>query len=427
MRVLHVLHTSHPDVTGGSIRSRYVVETQARLGITPLVISSPFQPPADPAQATGVECFGGIPYYRSFAPKYDQRFMVARKSFATRARKLTALAPFVPIVRRVARDNGVQVIHGHNLFFSGLAAALAARSLGLPSIYEVRSLIEDTLVVEGGASVRSPIYAAYRRCDNLALRMVDHVVTISRGLQDDLIARGVDPARITVVPNGVDVAKQGIAPPSDDALRDQLGLPLDAFVLGYIGTLYAYESLDLAIDALADLASETPSLYLLIVGSGTAAESLRAHARRRGVEDRVRFVGRIDHDRIGAYYGVIDLFVLPRRPNRLTNAVTPLKPLEVMARAKTVLASNCGGHRELIVHGQNGFLYDASAANGLTEGISALYERRSELADLGRCARVWVAANRSWEQAVRPMLKVYADLVEAKNHRTSSPLVRSTS
>jgi glycogen(starch) synthase len=418
LRVLHVLHSSHPDVTGSSIRSRYIVETQARLGLTPLVATSPFQRPADAALARGVERFGGIPYYRCFAPKYDQRFMVARKSLATRARKLTALASFVPFVRRIARDNDVQIIHGHSIFFSGLAAALAARALGIPSIYEVRSLIEDTLVLEGGASERSPIYRAYRLCDNMALRVVDHVITISRGLQDDLISRGVDPARITVVPNGVDATGQEVAPPPDEALRGQLELPPEAFVVGYIGTLYTYESLDLAIDAVANLASTCPRLYVLIVGSGTAAESLRDHARKRGVEDRVRFVGRVDHDRIAAYYGLIDLFLLPRRPSRLTNLVTPLKPLEIMARAKPVLASNCGGHRELIEHGENGLLYDAAATDGLTEAIRSLYERTAELADLGRRARDWVTANRSWEQVLQPALRVYADLADASRRRS---------
>lgn len=424
MRVLHVMHSTHPDVTGASIRSRYLVETQAGLGVVPLVLSSPFQPPSEATNAAGVEWVNGIPYHRSFDPRYDHRFMVARKPMGTRVRKLTALPGFVRRVRRLAHEERVDVIHGHSLFFCGLAAVLAARMLGVPSVYEVRSLIEDTLVPEGGASSRGVLYRAYRWFDALTVRLATHVVTISEGLRRDLLERGLTPERITVVGNGVDVDRQPPAPPRDPALQEQLGLPRDTFVLGYIGTLFAYESLDLVIDSVAALAPAIPELRLLIVGDGNARESLVARARALGVEDRVRFVPRVPHEEIGRYYGVIDLFVLPRRPIRLTNLVTPLKPLEIMARAKPVLASNCGGHRELIRAGENGLLFDADRATALTDALRQAYADRATLPEVGRRARRWAAANRSWRVAVQPTIALYDRLVTVNGSPRPMPASR---
>lgn len=411
MRILHVCHSTYPDTTGASIRSRYLAEAQARLGIEPLVMSSPFQPPADPAQVTGVEWVGGIPYYRCFDPSYDHRFMVARKSLATRARKLTAIRSFTASVKRVAQEQHVQLIHGHSLFFCGLSAVFAARALRLPAIYEVRSLIEDTLVREGGASPGGVLYRAYRWFDRLATHLADHVVTLSAGLRKDLIERGVPAERITVIPNGVDVTTQTPAPAPSQELRAQLGFPDDAFILGYIGTLFGYESLEVAVEAVAKLRDRHPQLRLLIVGSGNARDDLVRQAKESGLENRVRFVDRVPHDEIGQYYGLVDLFVLPRKSNRLTDLVTPLKPLEIMARAKPVLASDCGGHRELITHGENGFLYDASSVEKMAEGIAALLARKAELPAFGARAREWVSQHRTWDSVVRPTLPLYQTLV----------------
>jgi PEP-CTERM/exosortase A-associated glycosyltransferase len=420
MTVLHVCHSTYPDVTGASIRSRYLFETQAAFGLKPIVLSSPFQPPANLDNARGVEQLNGIPYFRCFDPRYDHRFMVARKSIRTRAHKLTALGPFTSLVRRVARREQVHLIHGHSLFFCGLASVLAARSLGLPSIYEVRSLTEDTLVREGGAAQRGILYRAYRLFDALTVRLATHVVTISQGLRHDLIERGIAPDRITVVGNGVDVARQPPAPPPDPRIRANLGFPDCAFVLGYIGTLFNYESLDLAIDAVAALAPRLPDLRLVIVGEGTARDSLDLRAAKLGLKERVRFVSRVPHEQVGTYYGLIDLFVLPRRRNRLTDLVTPLKPLEIMARAKPLLASDCGGHRELIIPGENGLLYDACSPSGLIDAIGDWYERRTELPCVGARAREWVAAHRSWDVAVRPTVALYESLVAKRTSPTCS-------
>jgi glycogen synthase len=410
LRVLHVLHSAVPDVTGGSVRSRYLVRSQVALGAEPVVVSSPFQPPIDPTQARGVEMVDGIPYYRTFDPRYDHQFMAADKSLAVRVRKLTAIGPFTRRVRVIAQRTQADVIHGHSLFYCGVAASLAARSLGLPSVYEVRSLIEDGLAQEGGTRPGGLLYRAYRAFDWLAVRLATHVVVICEGLRADLIARGVPAERITVVANGVDVDQQTPVPVRSPELLARMGLPADAFVLGYIGTLLAYESLDVVIEAMLTLRERLPRAQFVVVGDGPAREAWTARVQALGVGDRVRLIGKVPHDAVGTYYELVDLFVLPRRPTRLTDAVTPLKPLEIMARGKAVLASDCGGHRELIIDGVNGFLYSAERSGALAAAIVELAADPTRLPAVGVAARQWVSRERTWMRVVQPSLALYRQL-----------------
>jgi glycogen(starch) synthase len=415
MKVLHVAYSSQPDSTGASIRTRYIVETQARLGIEPVVLSSPFQRPVSPDCAQSRERLNGIWHYRCFNHRDYGEFMAADKPLATRSRKLLELLPFAAKIRHIAKVERVDVIHAHNNFFCGLAAALAARSLGLPSVYEVRSLTEECLLDQGATGRRGLIYAGYRAFDALTFGLSSHITAISEGLRQDLVRRRVPASRITVAGNGVDADRiQPSVRCRNPKLMQQLRLPGDVFVLGYIGTLFSYESLDLLLEAVSLLKTRMPDLYLIFVGDGEAMGRLKSMSEKIGVEDRVRFVGSVPHDEVAKYYELVDLFVLPRRRTRLTDLVTPLKPLEIMARAKPVLASDCGGHRELVVEGVNGYLFDPSCPDTLAARIEELSGQPEALVEIGRKARAWVQANRSWDAMLRPTVALYSHLTKAR-------------
>jgi hypothetical protein len=199
MTVLHVVYNSYPDTTGGAIRTRYLVETQARLGVRPVLLSSPFQPPADPAQGDGVDFWKGIPHYRCYNGAEPADFMAA-KGWWRRAAKLAALPGFVRKIVVVARRERADILHAHNLFFCGLAAVAAGRILGLPVVYEVRSLVEE------GAAGAGPLARwVWRRLEMLTCRLSTHVIVICQGLAEEMIGRGIAAGRITVSGNGVDL------------------------------------------------------------------------------------------------------------------------------------------------------------------------------------------------------------------------------
>jgi len=487
MKVLHVVYNSHPDTTGAAIRTGWIARTQARLGVSPVVLSSPFQPPADPAAARGVEYWHDIPHYRCYTGANPARFMAAGKPWWERARKLARLGGFTLRIAQVARRERVGLIHAHNLFFCGLAAVAAGRLLGLPVVYEVRSLVEE------GADGAGPwLRAAWRRADLLACRLATHVVVLCRALEEEMIRRGVPPGKITVAGNGVDLEAHsplhgggcddhaadaataaaagnrvetearsrlhdnGVAPdtaavgngvemearsrlhgnsvereahpllpagdceghdleahsPAYGAGREDVfarGAPR-SFVLGYIGTLAAYEGLDLLIDAAAVLAPRHPRLRVLLVGDGPARAALESRAHRLSLGEVIRFAGRVSEEAAGRYYRGINLFVLPRRASSITDRVTPLKPLEIMAHGSPLLAGDCGGHRELILDGVNGALFPAGDPAVLAGRIEGMMADPEGLAALGRRAREWVARHRTWESQCRPVVDLYERL-----------------
>jgi glycogen(starch) synthase len=419
MRVLHAVYNCFPDETGGAVRTRYLLETQKRLGIEPLVISSPFQAPADPAEGGSVEHHDGIPHYRCYRGSPPVRFMAAGKPWWERAAKAGQMAFFAREIRRVAARERVDVIHAHSVFFCGLAAIAAGRSLGLPVIYELRSLIG-----EGAADAGPGLRRAYDALDKASCRMAAHVTVISEGLWREVRRWGLPDGKVTVSGNGVDVTRHAPAPvAAGQRIRQQLGFPPGAFVLGFIGTLTAYEGLEVLLDATRVLASRYPELRVLVAGDGPSLGPLLNQAERLKVTAQVRFAGRVPHDDIGPYYQAIDLFVLPRGRSRLTDLVTPMKPLEIMAHARPLLAGDCGGHRELIIEGLNGLLMNASDRAGLVSRLESLVGRASVLERLGGQAREWVAQHRSWESQCRPVVEVYRQITQTGRRRDRVLLV----
>jgi glycosyltransferase involved in cell wall biosynthesis len=196
----------------------------------------------------------------------------------------------------------------------------------------------------------------------------------------------------------------GAAP--DEALRRRLGLE-GATVLGFAGSFYGYEGLDLLIEAAASLASRRPELRVLLVGGGPQESALKALVAARGIADRVVFAGRVPHAEVQRYYELIDLLAYPRRRIRLTEIVTPLKPLEAMAQGRLFIASDVGGHKELVREGETGFLFPAGDAAALARTIDAVLSRRAGWDRVLRQARRFVETERTWAHSVARYAEVY--------------------
>src|SRR5690606_10361069 len=219
-------------------------------------------------------------------------------------------------------------------------------------------------------------YRLTRGLENHVVAGADAVMTICRGLRDDLVARGFAAGRIGTMPNGVDLELFGTPLPRDDALAAELGIG-DGPVIGFIGSVYDYEGLDDLIDAMPQLLARHPGARLLLVGGGPMAESLRRRAEASPAAAAIRFVGRVPHAEVDRYYSLCDVMAYPRKASRLTELVTPLKPLEAMAQGKLVAASSVGGHRELIAHGETGILFAPDDPPKCAAALADLLDRRA--------------------------------------------------
>jgi PEP-CTERM/exosortase A-associated glycosyltransferase len=245
------------------------------------------------------------------------------------------------------------------------------------------------------------------------------VTTICEGLRGEIVDRGIDSSRVTVIPNAVDIHRFAVAGTPDPALRAALGLE-GATVLGFIGSFYAYEGIDLLLDATARLVTTRPELKVLLVGGGSHEPALRERVKALGLESRAVFAGRVPNADVPRYYDLIDALVYPRRSMRLTELVTPLKPLEAMAQGRMVVASDVGGHRELIADGETGHLFAAGDAGALAGVLDRVLGARKTWAAMRARARAFVERERSWDRSVARYRDVYRRVAPVRASAVSS-------
>lgn len=391
MRILHVLDVSAPTIAGYASRARAIVNGQKAMGLDPVVLTSVRH--KNPSGAE-MEVIDGIRHYRTLAPAEGSR------------NPLTEMWHLRPRILEVARREKADLIHPHSPILNGLPAWRAARSLGLPCVYEIRALWEDAAAERGDTRERSLRYRLTRGGETFLTRRVDAVTCICEGLRGDLSARGLPPDRLHVVPNGVDVARFVPRPP-DEAARARLGLQ-GRTVVGYIGTFFGFEGVEDLVEALARIIKGgRDDVAGLIVGTGASYEACREVARRHGLEDRILHPGHVPSNEVESLYSIIDVLAYPRRSLRVTELVTPLKPLEAMAMEKAVVGSDVGGIRELVEDGRTGLVFRSGDVDDLARKILRLVDDPALRRTLGRQGREWVAAERDWARIVPRYLPIY--------------------
>jgi PEP-CTERM/exosortase A-associated glycosyltransferase len=319
------------------------------------------------------------------------------------------MAALASRVEELARDQRPDVIHAHSPVLNALPAIRVGRRLGIPVVYEVRAFWEDAAVDHGTTREGSLRYRATRGLETRALRRAGHVTTICEGLRQDIVARGIPAGRVTVVPNAVDPSEFRAAGAGDPALRRELGID-GARVLGFIGSFYGYEGLGLLLAAAPGIRARLSDVKILLVGGGPEDAALRAAAAAGGLSETVIFTGRVPHDSVARYYDLVDVLVYPRLPMRLTELVTPLKPLEAMAQGRLVVASDVGGHREIIRDGSTGILFRAGDPDALAAAVASAFADGARADAIRRRARAFVEEERTWAKSVARYLPVYERL-----------------
>jgi len=146
---------------------------------------------------------------------------------------------------------------------------------------------------------------------------------------------------------------------------------------------------------------------LLLVGGGEMENKLNAQIRRLNIEDRVIMPGRIPHDRIPGVYALIDILAYPRYSMRLTELVTPLKPLEAMATGKALVASDVGGHRELIRHNETGLIFSAGNETALADALERLLNDDFLRKNIESKSSNWVRKHHTWEKTTEVYQEIY--------------------
>jgi PEP-CTERM/exosortase A-associated glycosyltransferase len=396
LRILHVLDHSLPLQSGYAFRTLALLREQRALGWETFHLTTPkhYAPGEDEEEIAGLR------FYRTrIRPPQLERIPIVNNLMvvSATARRLEELLP-------VLRPD---IIHAHSPCLNGMAALSVARARGIPVVYEMRASWEDAAVDHGSTHEGSVRYRLSRYLETRVLQRADAVTTICEGLAVDIRSRPVPAERITVVPNAVDIEDFELIETPDEALRKELGLASGP-VLGFVGSFYGYEGLDLLIRALPDVLRVHPGTRVVLVGGGPALDRLKRLAGDLGVAAQVLFAGRVAHDQVRRFYSVIDVLVYPRISIRLTELVTPLKPLEAMALGRLFVASNVGGHRELIPEHLRPYTFAAGDVQDLARVTLRLLEDRQKWPALVSAARRYVTEQRTWAKSASRYREVYA-------------------
>jgi glycosyltransferase involved in cell wall biosynthesis len=382
--VLHVVKNSLPQVQAGyTLRTQAVLRTQAAAGLDVCAVTRLGFPVAQGQLANRVDVVDGIPYHRLLAMRGTD--------VAEYGRRLAAFA----------RSQRVDLIHAATDHVNGQAAIIAADALGLPFVYEVRGFLEDSWACRHGGDARAGATDRYQWAhdrETEAMLAADAVVTLSRSMADEIAARGVEPDRIWQVPNGVDDSYLA-APREPSSVRSALGLPDDRTWVGAVTTLHTYEGLDTLIEAVALVRAAGTDVGAVIVGDGPALRELRALDPGDGT---IRWIGRVPGRSAIDWYDALDAVIVPREDHRVTRLVTPLKPVEALARGRLVIASDLPALREAT--GGHARFVTPSDAPALAEELVRIDDHRG----LGAAGREWVLAERQWRHVCTAYLDAYA-------------------
>jgi PEP-CTERM/exosortase A-associated glycosyltransferase len=399
MKILHILDHSIPLHSGYTFRTLAILQEQRKLGWDIYNVTSA----KHVAVTESIEEVDGFKFYRSETPKGLMAKLPILNQWAIVQSLSKRLDEIIPELKP-------DVLHAHSPALNGIAAIRAAKKHNIPLVYECRAFWEDAAVDHGTTTENSLRYYLTKWLETYVFKKASAITTICEGLRNDIIGRGISPEKITVIPNAVNVEKftYGVKPNQD--LRTKLNLQ-EKIVLGFIGSFYAYEGLPLLLDALPKIIEKQPQTRLLLVGGGVQEAFIKQKTAKLKLDDYVIFTGRVPHDSVQDYYNQVDIFVYPRLSMRLTDLVTPLKPLEAMAQGRLVVASDVGGHKELIRDNETGRLFKANDSDNLAETVLDLLNQGNQWDKLREAGRLYVEQERNWTKSVSYYESIYGQLV----------------
>ena len=385
-RILHVVKNSLPYVQAGyTLRTQAILRAQSADGIDVRAVTRLGFPMSQGRMGNRVDVVEGIAYHRLFGvSSADHRIF---------ARRLTELA----------RRERASVLHAATDHVNASAARVAATALGIPLVYEVRGFLEDSWASRHGGDARAAATDRYRwsrERETEAMLAADAVVTLSRTMALEIVERGVEPDRVWVVPNAVD--ESYLRPPrSSFEMKEELGLPRERVWVGAITTLHSFEGIATLVTAVGLARADGLDVGAVIVGDGPVRRDLERMAPDDG---SIRWIGRVSNREAIDWYDAVDAIAIPRDDHRVTRLVTPLKPVEALARGKLVIASDLPALREAT----GGFARFVPA--GDASALSAEFARIHEHRDLGLAGRSWVDAERRWSGVCATYRDAYASV-----------------
>lgn len=407
--VLHIVGKALPNTQSGyTLRTHYTARAQREAGVRVSVVSQMGEVPFSDVSTEDV--IDDVTYY----------------SIAGQDRTSHTLEEWldgnIAAVAKVVGEIKPALLHAHSDFFNALTAQVVGAHFAVPVVYENRGFWEESwlsrIAQQHSVGDWESVAARWGMPDVYALRKAreidaregaDHVFTLARVMKAHIEEQGLAESGISLVPNAVSVEDFPVLS-REPNLAASLGIPEDALVIGYISSIVEYEGIDTLLEAFHLVRERcVQNLCLIIVGDGPFLANLKERNAQMGGSD-VIFTGRVLHENVLNYYSLIDIFVVPRKPSKVCQLVTPLKPFEAFSTGRAVIMSDVEALKEIAVDSGAAGLFEAGSSESLAARLQEFVDDaklRQKLADAGAA---WVRSVRTWSANANVYKKVYGDL-----------------
>jgi glycosyltransferase involved in cell wall biosynthesis len=401
---MHLVTDALPATSAGyTIRTHEIALAQRAAGLDPHVATKTGFPVSQGTiDGRRLVTLGGVPYHRllpwRLPGQSDADPRNARRALQLAAALTSRLRP--------------SVLHAASNFANARVALALRERYGLPVVYEVRGFWEDTWLSRYPDSDKlagSELYQRNRALETECMLAADLVVTLGEAMQEEIVARGVPAEKILIVPNAV---SQEFLQPLPDAgnLRAELGIKPEEYVVGEVTSLVPHEGIGTLLEATAILRGRGVPARALIVGDGPERFALQRQAAESGLAEAAVFTGRVPAAQVRQFHALLDVFVVPRTPDRVCQLVTPLKPVEAMASGLCVVTSEVKALTEIVKHEVTGMQTVSQDPVSLADSLEHLLYSPDIRRKLGDNAREWAARDRTWANHAERYRAAYARL-----------------
>jgi len=400
-RVLHLVNDALPTANAGyTIRTHEIVRAQQAAGLDPHVVTRcGFPVTQGRLDGRRLVTLDGVPYHRLLPWRLP-------------ARADAAAALGLELAARLTEQIRPSVLHAASNYTNALVALALGERYGLPVVYEVRGFWEDTWLSrhpDGADLARSELYRRHRDLETRCMLAADLVVTLGEAMREEIVGRGVPAGKVLIVPNAV--SGEFLRPlPDATALRAELGIAPNEHVVGVVSSLVPHEGIGTLLEATRLLRSRGLPVRALIVGDGPERTALQRQAADLGLGEAAIFTGRVPAAKVRDFHALLDVFVVPRTPDRVCQLVTPLKPVEAMASGLCVVTSEVKALAEIIKPDVTGALTTPQDPVALADSLELLVCSPDVRRKLGDNAREWVARDRTWAHNAARYRDAYARL-----------------
>ncbi|MGQ9504972.1 MAG: glycosyltransferase family 4 protein [Thermogutta sp.] len=297
-------------------------------------------------------------------------------------------------------------------FFCGWAGVLVSRLRRQPFVLEIRDIWPESIETVGAIRLR-PILRVLQLLEKWMYHAADHIVTVGEGYRRNILTKVNLPERVSVITNGVDLTK--FQPrQADPELRRMWGGE-GKFVCAYVGTIGMAHGLDVVLEAAVRLRDQgREDVVFWLVGEGARKAELEAEAKRRGLDGRIVFTGRLPKEEMPRVLASADCCLVHLKKTELFETVIPSKIFEMMAMGKPIIMGVGGEALKIVEEAGAGLAMEPESAESLLKSINTL--QRSELALGGntRAVRDYLAERFSRDALAKKMEAVLKSLCERK-------------